>query len=69
MPHLGIFELEIQKSIVTFEIKTHKFVKNEFLTHTMNFSIVAFLKKVLDSHFLRVWVWVKVCFIKYAVDI
>ena len=36
---LGIFGLEFQKTIVIFEISTLKFVKNESLTHTVDFDI------------------------------
>ena len=39
MPYLGILGLEFQKSIVIFEISTLQFVKNESLTHTVNFDI------------------------------
>ena len=39
MPYLGIFGLEFQKTIIIFEISTLEFVKNESLTHTMNFGI------------------------------
>ena len=39
MPYLGIFGLEFQETIVIFEISTFRFVKNEFLTHTVNFGI------------------------------
>ena len=41
MPYLGIFGLEFQKTIVMFEISTLKFVKNESLTHTMNFGVAS----------------------------
>ena len=43
---MGIFALQFYKNIVTFEktfvlfeISTFKLVKDEFLTHTLNFSI------------------------------
>ena len=36
MPYLGIFGMEFENNIVTFEISTLKFVKVEFLTHTVN---------------------------------
>ena len=39
MPYLGIFGLEFINNIVRFEISTLKFVKNESLTHTVNFGI------------------------------
>ena len=32
MPYLGIFDLELKKTIVIFEISTLEFVKNESLT-------------------------------------
>ena len=38
MPCLRIFGLKLEKSIVTFAISTLEFVKNDFLTHTYNFS-------------------------------
>ena len=39
MFYLGIFGREFLKIIVIFEISTLEFVKNEFLTHTVNFGI------------------------------
>ena len=36
MPYLGIFGLEFKSNIVIFEISTLKFVKNDFLTHTVS---------------------------------
>ena len=39
MPYLGIFGLDFFKTIVIFEISTLKFIKNESLTHTVNFGI------------------------------
>ena len=36
MPYLGIFELEFSKIIVICEISTFRFVKNDFLTDTVN---------------------------------
>ena len=33
MPYLGIFGLELKKTIVIFDISTLKFVQNESLTH------------------------------------
>ena len=58
MPYLGTFGQELIKTIIIFEIATLKFVKNESLTQTVNFGI--------GSAFLKVWVRVRVCFIKYA---
>ena len=37
MSDLGIFGQQFYKAIVIFEISTIKFVKNESLTHTVNF--------------------------------
>ena len=51
MPYLGIFGLEFQKTIVIFEISTFKFVKNESLTHTMNFGVGSTFSKGLGSAF------------------
>ena len=51
MPYLGIFGLEFQKTIVMFEISTLKFVKNESLTHTMNFGVRSTFSKGLGSAF------------------
>ena len=45
MPYLGTFGLEFQKTIVIFEIGTLEFVKNESLTHTINFGIGSALSK------------------------
>ena len=39
MPCLRTFGLKFEKSIVTFAISTLEFVKNDFLTHTVNFGI------------------------------
>ena len=39
MPYFGIFGLEFKNNIVRFEISILKFVKNESLTHTVNFGI------------------------------
>ena len=36
MPYLGILGMEFENNIVMFEISTLKFVKIEFLTHTVN---------------------------------
>ena len=51
MPYLGIFGLEFQNSIVIFEISTLEFVKNESLTHTMNFGIGSVFSKGPESAF------------------
>ena len=39
MFYLGIFAQEFWKSVVIFEINTLRFVKIEFLTHTVNFGM------------------------------
>ena len=54
----GYFRARTYKNYYHFEITTLKFVKNESLTQTVNFGI--------GSAFLKVWVRVRVCFIKYA---
>ena len=51
MPHLGIFGLEFQKTIAIFEISTHKFVKNESITHIVNFGIGSTFSKCLGFVF------------------
>ena len=51
MPYLGIFGLEFKETIVIFEITTFKFVKNEFLTHTLNFGIGSAFSKGPGSAF------------------
>ena len=51
MPYLGMFGLEFLKIIVIFEISTLKFVKNESLTHTVNFCIGSAFSKGLGSTF------------------
>ena len=47
----GLFGVEFEKNIVIFEISTLKFVKNESLTHTVNFGIGSDLPKGLGSAF------------------
>ena len=39
MLDLGIFGLELENNIVIYEISTLEFLKNEFLTHSVNFSV------------------------------
>ena len=51
MPHLGIFGLEFEKSHVQFEISTLKFVKSEWLFHTVNFGIGSAFSKDPESVF------------------
>ena len=58
MTYLGSFGIEFRKTIIIFEISTLEFVKNESLTHTVNFAI--------GSAFLKVWVCARIRFIKYA---
>ena len=47
MPYLGIFDLELKKTIVIFEISTLEFVKNESLTQKVNFGIGSAFSKGL----------------------
>ena len=56
MPYLGRIGLEfLKKTIVIFEISTLEFVKSEFLTHIVNFGILASLfRKVGGPFFLKV---------------
>ena len=49
MPYLGIFGLEFQNGIVTFEISTLEFVKCESLTLTGNFGIGSAFSKCSRS--------------------
>ena len=65
MPYLGIFGLEIWKKNVIFETSTLKYVKFEFFISSVEISSPLFLK-VLVLLFLKEWVGVRVCFIKYA---
>ena len=51
MPYLGTFGLGLSEIVVTFEIRTLEFVKNEFSTHTMNSGIGSAFSKVLASPF------------------
>ena len=51
IPYLGILGLEFQKFIVIFEISTLEFVKNESLTHIMNFGIGSGFSKGPGSAF------------------
>ena len=46
-----MFGLEFLKTIVIFEISTLKFVKNESLTHTVNFCIGSAFSKGQGSTF------------------
>ena len=41
----------LQKTIVAFEVSTLEFVKNEFLTHTVNFGIASAFSKGPGSTF------------------
>ena len=51
IPEVGIFGLEFLKTIDIFEIRTLKFVKNESLTHTVNFGIGSAFSKGPGSTF------------------
>ena len=51
MSYLGIFGLEFKETIVIFGITTFKFVKNEFLTHTLNFGVGSTFPKGPGSAF------------------
>ena len=51
MPYLGIFGLELKKTIVLFEINTLEFVENESLSHTVNFGIKPAFSKGSGSVF------------------
>ena len=51
MPYLGICGLKFKKTIVIFEMSTLKFVKNESLTHTVNFGVGSAFSKVPGSAF------------------
>ena len=51
MLYLGIFGLQFKNNIVIFEISTFEFVKNEFLTHTMDFGIGSAFSKGPGSAF------------------
>ena len=39
LPYLGIFGLELEKTLVILDISTVDFIKNEFLTNIDNFNI------------------------------
>ena len=58
MTYLGSFGREFQKTIIIFEISTLEFVKNESLTHTVNFTIGSAFSKGQGLRRIR--------FIKYA---
>ena len=66
MPYLSNFGIEFQKTIVIFEISILKFVKNESLTHTVNFGIESAFFKGPGPLFLKVPFRVWVRFIKLA---
>ena len=57
---------EFQKTIITVEVSSLKFVKNESLTHTVNFGTDSAFPKGLGSTFSEGLVQVRVRFIKYA---
>ena len=62
-PLFGYFWARIEKAIVISEISSLEFLKNESLTHTVNFGIRSAFS---GFGFLKVWVRVRVRFIKYA---
>ena len=64
MSYLGTFGLEFAKAIVISEMSTLEFLKNESLTHTVNFGIGSAFLKVQGPLFLKVLARVR--FIKYA---
>ena len=71
MPSLGIFRLEFLKTVVIFEINTLKFVKNESLTHAVNFGIGSAFSEGLGSYFNEgpgpgLGPLYKVCLFKYG---
>ena len=51
MPYLGIFGLELLRTIVIFKISNLEFVKQESLTHTVNIGIGSAFSKGLGSAF------------------
>ena len=51
MLYLDIWGLAFESIIVIFQIRIHRFVKFEFLTHTMNFYIGSTLSKGPGSAF------------------
>ena len=53
MPYFGIFELEFQNTIVISEISNPEFLKNESLTHTVNFGIGSTFSRGLESGFSK----------------
>ena len=79
MPHLGISVLEFENNIVIFEISTFKFIRNESLTHTVNFGIgSAFSKgpgpgpgllcKVCPVHYLTETANIRQTVLQWAID-
>ena len=53
MPYFGTFGLEFEKAIVISEISNPEFLKNESLTHTVNFGIGSTFSKGLESGFSK----------------
>ena len=51
MPYLGTIGLVFEKALVISETNTLEFLKNESLTHTLNFDIGFNFSKVLGSGF------------------
>ena len=65
MPYLGTFgsfTFEFEKAIVISEISTLKCLKNESLTHTVNFGIGSAFSKSPVLVFLKVGIQVRVRF-------
>ena len=56
MSYLGTFGIEFEKIIAISEIITLEFLKNESLTHPVNFGVRSALSKGPGSGFLKVWV-------------
>ena len=51
VPYLGIFGIEFEKAVVISEISALEFLKNDSLTHTVNFGIGATFSKGPGSDF------------------
>ena len=53
MPYLGTFGLDFEEAVVIAEISTLEFLKNESLTHAVNFGIVPAFSKGSGSGFFE----------------
>ena len=51
LPYLGVSRLEFERAIVIFKISNLEFIKNEFLTSIVNFSIGSVFSKAPGSTF------------------